>query len=187
MGKSVVISAPSGAGKTSIVNYLLNEIVDLEFSISACNRAKRHNEVDGEHYHFLETIDFKKKISEGFFLEWEEVYENQFYGTLFSTMNEIWSRDKHVIFDVDVKGAINIKKKYLDECLSIFISPPSIKSLEERLLNRGTDSKDNIKKRLNKAKKELEFKDHFDTIIINEDFSEACLQARKKVLEFLNK
>ena len=120
-------------------------------------------------------------------MEWEEVYENQFYGTLLSTVNEIWSRDKHVIFDVDVKGAINIKKKYLNECLSIFVSPPSIKSLEERLLNRGTDSKDNIKKRLNKAKKELEFKDHFDTIIINEDFSEACLQARKKVLEFLNK
>ena len=115
MGKSVVISAPSGAGKTSIVNYLLKEIVDLEFSISACNRPKRNYEVDGEHYHFLETIDFKTKITEGLFLEWEEVYENQFYGTLLSTVNEIWSRDKHVIFDVDVKGAVNIKKKYLSQ------------------------------------------------------------------------
>ena len=135
MGKSVVISAPSGAGKTSIVNYLLKEIVDLEFSISACNRAKRHNEVDGEHYHFLETIDFKTKITEGLFLEWEEVYENQFYGTLLSTVNEIWSRDKHVIFDVDVKGAINIKKKYLDECLSIFISPDGFILPEIQLLS----------------------------------------------------
>ena len=131
MGKLIVISAPSGAGKTSIVHHLLKEIPNLSFSVSACSRGKRAKEIDGKDYHFLGVNGFKKKIEDNAFLEWEEVYENQFYGTLKSEVGRIWDEGKTVIFDVDVVGGLNIKKQYPKECLSVFIMPPSIDVLKE--------------------------------------------------------
>lgn len=187
MSKSIVISAPSGAGKTSIVNYLINEMAPLEFSVSACNRTKRKDEIDGKHYHFLETEDFKYKIDSGLFLEWEEVYPNQFYGTLLSSVEEIWLRDKCVIFDVDVKGALNIKDKFQNNCLAIFIAPPNIETLQQRLLSRDTETKKNVKIRVAKAGKEIELQHKFDHIVINDDFSTACKEVRDLVINFLEK
>ena len=187
MSKSIVISAPSGAGKTSIVNYLINEMSSLEFSVSACNRKKRKDEIDGKHYHFLETEDFKTKINSGLFLEWEEVYPNQFYGTLLSSVEKIWLRDKCVIFDVDVKGALNIKNKFQNNCLAIFIAPPNIEALQQRLSSRDTETKKNIKIRVAKAGKELELQYKFDHIVINDDFSTACKEVRDLLINFLEK
>ena len=187
MSKSIVISAPSGAGKTSIVNYLINEMTSLEFSVSACNRKKRKDEIDGKHYHFLETEDFKTKINSGLFLEWEEVYPNQFYGTLLSSVEEIWLRDKCVIFDVDVKGALNIKDKFQNNCLAIFIAPPNVETLQQRLLSRDTETKKNVKIRVAKAGKELELQHKFDHIVINDDFSTACKEVRDLLINFLEK
>ena len=187
MGRSIVISAPSGAGKTSIVNFLLKEINDLEFSVSACNRERRHNEINGEHYYFMATEDFKEKISQNLFLEWEEVYPNQFYGTLLSSVDNIWSEGKNVIFDVDVKGALNIKDKFQTNCLAIFIAPPNIKTLGERLIKRATDVDQNIQTRLAKAEEELQYQDKFDHVIINDDLSIACKNAKELVNNFLGK
>ena len=187
MGKSIVISAPSGAGKTSVVNSLVEKIDNIEFSVSACNRKKRAGEVDGKNYHFLSTNEFNVKIKEGSFLEWEEVYPNKYYGTLNSSVNEIWQEGKHVIFDIDVVGALNIKNKLQDDCLAIFISPPSYSILKERLLARGTEQDDDLKIRLAKAKEELDFQDKFDYIIINDNLSDACEKAFNLVKDFLNK
>ena len=187
MGKSIVISAPSGAGKTSIVNSILKKIDNIKFSVSACNRKKRAGELDGKNYHFLSTNEFNVKIKEGSFLEWEEVYPNKYYGTLNSSVNEIWQEGKHVIFDIDVVGASNIKNKFQDDCLAVFISPPSFSILKERLLARGTEQDDDLKIRLAKAKEELDFQDKFDHIIINDNLSDACEKAFNLVKEFLNK
>ena len=187
MPKSIVISAPSGAGKTSIVNFLINEFSDLEFSVSACSRKKRGHEIHGKDYCFLDIEDFKNKINSGLFLEWEEVYPNQFYGTLLSSVEEIWLRDKCVIFDVDVKGAINIKDKFQNNCLAIFIAPPNIETLQQRLLSRDTETKKNVKIRVAKAGKELELQHKFDHIVINDDFSTACKEVRDLVINFLEK
>ena len=150
MGKLIVISAPSGAGKTSIVHYLLSNMPELSFSVSVCSREKRTKEIDGKDYRFLGVDGFKKKIEENAFLEWEEVYENQYYGTLKSEVKRFWSKGKSVIFDVDVIGGLNIKKQYPKECLSIFIMPPSVDVLRERISNRGSESEEMIEKRLNK-------------------------------------
>ena len=155
MGKLVVISAPSGSGKTSIVHYLLKEIPNLSFSVSACSRQKRVKEIHEKDYHFLGVDGFKKKIEENEFLEWEEVYENQYYGTLKSEVKRIWDEGKTVIFDLDVVGGLNVKKQYPKECLSVFIMPPSIDILRERLHNRGSESEEMIEKRLNKAEDEI--------------------------------
>ena len=150
MGKLIVISAPSGAGKTSIVHFLLQNLETLSFSVSACSRAIRDNETDGVDYHFLAAEQFQKEIKENAFLEWEEVYENQYYGTLKSELERIWNEGKCVIFDVDVEGGLNIKKQYTTECLSIFIMPPSLEVLQERLIARGSESDESLKKRLDK-------------------------------------
>ena len=187
MGKSIVISAPSGAGKTSIVNFLLDNIDDIKFSVSACNRKKRAGEEEGKNYCFLSTKEFKAKIEEGCFLEWEEVYPNKFYGTLAASVNEIWKEGKHVIFDIDVVGALNIKKKFQDDCLAVFISPPSIRVLKDRLVNRATEQKDDLKIRLVKAEDELTLQDKFDHVIINDDFSDACEKALELVKDFISK
>ena len=187
MGKSIVISAPSGAGKTSIVNYILKKIDNIKFSVSACNRKKRAGEVDGKNYHFLSTNEFNVKIKEGSFLEWEEVYPNKYYGTLNSSVNKIWQEGKHVIFDIDVVGALNIKNKFQDDCLAVFISPPSFSILKDRLLFRGTEKEDELKIRLAKAKEELDFQDKFDHIIINDNLSDACEKVFNLVKDFLNK
>ena len=185
MGKLIVISAPSGAGKTSIVHFLLQNLDTLSFSVSACSRAIRDNETDGVDYHFLAAEQFKKEIKENAFLEWEEVYENQYYGTLKSEVEKIWQKGKTVIFDVDVEGGINIKKQYPTECLSIFIMPPSLAVLEERLQSRGSESAESLQKRVIKAKGEIAKSEEFDKIILNDDFEVACMETMEVIQTFI--
>ena len=185
MGKLIVISAPSGAGKTSIVHFLLEQIEALSFSVSACSRARRENETDGTDYHFLGVEGFKNKISEEAFLEWEEVYKNQYYGTLKSEVERIWQKEKTVIFDVDVVGGLNIKKQYPSECLSIFIMPPSLEVLKERLQNRGSESADSLQKRIAKAKEEIARSGEFDKVILNDDFGVACMETMEVIQTFI--
>ena len=186
-GKAIIFSAPSGAGKTTIVKHIIEKIPELSFSISACSRKKRTNEVDGVDYHFLNLEEFKNKIKADAFIEWEEVYENSFYGTLKSEINKIWSINKHVIFDVDVVGGISLKKYFGENALSIFIEPPSIKVLENRLKSRNTDSNEDIKTRVNKAIEELNYKNQFDHCIINDDLNETLNNADNLIAEFLKK
>ena len=169
-----MISAPSGAGKTSIVHHLLKQMDVLAFSISACSRKKRPGEQDGVDYNFLTKEDFLNKIDEGAFLEWEEVYSNQYYGTLKSEIYKLWDAGKVVVFDLDVIGGLNIKKQYLNDCLSIFIMPPSIEALQKRLKNRATDSDSNISKRIAKAKLEISKSNQFDHVVVNDCFQSAC-------------
>ena len=185
MGKLIVISAPSGAGKTSIVHYLLKEIPNLSFSVSACSRERRKKEIDGKDYHFLGVDGFKKKVEENAFLEWEEVYKNQYYGTLKSEIERIWDEGKTVIFDLDAVGGLNIKKQYPKECLSIFIMPPSIDVLRERLSSRGSESEEMLEKRLNKAEEEISRNQEFDCVILNDDFDIACNEAKQKITNFI--
>ena len=185
MGKLIVISAPSGAGKTSIVSYLLKNMETLSFSISACSREKRENEIEGKDYHFLGIEGFKRSIKEDSFLEWEEVYKNQFYGTLKSEVKRIWSEGKTVIFDVDVVGGLNIKKQYPKECLSIFIMPPSVEVLAERLIGRGSESDESLQKRLDKAEEEISQNQEFDTVILNDDLSIACEETQEVITNFI--
>lgn len=183
-GKVIIFSAPSGSGKTTIVTHLIENNRKLDFSISACTRPKRSHEVDGQDYYFLNPDEFKEKIAQEEFVEWEEVYTNTFYGTLKSEIHRIWSDGKHVIFDVDVKGGLNLKKYYGDLALAIFIAPPSLEVLETRLRMRNTDSEESIQERLAKAKEEMTFQDSFDTIVINEDLSEALDQIQILVKQF---
>ncbi len=185
MGKLIVISAPSGAGKTSIVHFLLKKIETLSFSVSACSRAKRENETDGVDYHFLAVEEFQKYIKEDVFLEWEEVYKNQYYGTLKSEVERIWKKKETVIFDVDVVGGINIKKQYPSECLSIFIMPPSLETLKERLQNRGSESADSLQKRITKAKGEIARSGEFDKVILNDDFDMACKETKQLIQTYI--
>ena len=185
MEKLIVISAPSGAGKTSIVHHLLKEIPNLSFSVSACSRKKRTKEIDGKDYHFLGVDGFKKKVEENAFLEWEEVYENQYYGTLKSEVKRIWNEGKTVIFDLDVVGGLNIKKQYPKECLSVFIMPPSIDVLRERLSIRGSESEEMLEKRLNKAEEEISRNQEFDCVILNDDFEIACNEVKQKITNFI--
>ena len=186
-GKCIIFSAPSGAGKTTIVHHLLKQDLGLEFSVSACSRDPRGNEVNGKDYHFLGLEGFKQKIEENAFVEWEEVYTNNFYGTLKSEMERIWSQGKTVIFDVDVIGGLNIKKEFKDNAFAIFVQPPSYEELENRLRGRSTETEDKINQRMEKAKKELAFADDFDTILINDNLNEACNKAEELVAEFLKK
>ena len=186
MGKLIVISAPSGAGKTSIVHHLLKSMDELSFSVSACSREKRDNETHGKDYYFLGVEGFQNKIKEDVFLEWEQVYENQYYGTLKSEIERIWSEGKTIIFDVDVVGGLNIKKQYPKECLSIFIMTPSIEVLAERLIGRGSESDESVKKRLDKAEEEISKNKKFDTIIFNDDFKTACEQTKEIITNFIN-
>ena len=185
MGKLIVISAPSGAGKTSIVHHLLKNMSELSFSVSACSREKREKETHGEDYYFLGVEGFKEKIKEDAFLEWEQVYENQYYGTLKSEIERIWSAGKTVIFDVDVVGGLNIKKQYPTECLSVFIMPPSVNVLRERLSGRGSESEEKIEIRLDKAEEEIAQNQKFDTIILNDDFEIACEETQEVITNFI--
>ena len=186
-GKVIIFSAPSGAGKTSIVRALLSKIGSLEFSVSACSRAPRPNESHGKDYFFIPTQEFKNKISNGDFLEWEEVYKNHFYGTLNSELSRIWSESKIVIFDVDVKGGINIKEKLGDAALSIFVMPPSIDELENRLRSRKTESEDKIQQRISKANEELDDAKHFDVVLENDNFDIAVQEAESIVQNFIDR
>jgi guanylate kinase len=183
--KLIVISAPSGAGKTSIVHFLLKNMPELAFSVSACSREKRENEIHGEDYYFLGVEGFKNKIAENAFLEWEPVYENQYYGTLTSEIERIWGEGKTAIFDVDVEGGLNIKKQYLTECLSIFIMPPSLGVLQERLIARGSESDKSLKKRLDKAEEEIAKNQEFDSIILNGNFDIACKETMGVISNFI--
>lgn len=183
-GKLVIFSAPSGAGKTTIVHAILNAGLSLEFSISACSREKRANEAEGKDYYFLGLEGFREKIRKNAFLEWEEVYKDHYYGTLRSEVDRIRAKGKYVIFDVDVYGGINIKDQFNDEALAIFVMPPSLKVLEERLRGRSTDSEENIQKRLDKAKHEIDMAEKFDHIIINDDLDTAIKEAKELITAF---
>jgi len=185
MGKLIVISAPSGAGKTSIVHHLLKNMPELSFSVSACSREKRDNETHGKDYYFLGVEGFQNKIKEDAFLEWEEVYENQYYGTLKSEIERIWSERKTVIFDVDVIGGLNIKKQYPKECLSLFIMPPSVDVLRERLGGRGSETDEKIEVRLAKAEEEIAKNQKFDKVILNDDFEIACEETQGVISNFI--
>ena len=185
--KAIIVSAPSGAGKTTIVKALLsNERLNLAFSISACCRAPRPNEVNGKDYHFYSSEAFKELIDNNAFVEWEEVYPNQFYGTLKSSIDDIWKQGKTVIFDVDVVGGLNLKKHFGSDALSIFIQPPSFEVLQERLTNRATESEEKLKIRLNKAKQELKTASQFDLIVVNSILEDSIAQATRAVDQFLN-
>jgi guanylate kinase len=186
-GKIVIFSAPSGSGKTTLVKWLLKQNLNLHFSISATSRSPRSTETNGKDYYFLSAADFRKKIAENAFLEWEEVYTNKFYGTLKSEVSRILSEQKNVLFDVDVKGGINIKKHYGTQALSVFIQPPSLEILHQRLAARGTDSPEIIRERIDKAASELTFAPQFDTQIINDDLETAKQECLKKVRTFLEK
>src|SRR3972149_12154020 len=168
-GKLIIFSAPSGAGKTTIVHHVLKKFSDqLEFSISACTRAKRPNEVDGKDYHFMSTEDFKQKIKKNEFVEWEEVYTGQFYGTLKSEIERIWNSGKHVIFDLDVQGGINLKRKFGRQAFAIFVMPPSVEILELRLKQLQTETPESLAKRIKKAKEEIVVGDESDKSIVKE-------------------
>ncbi len=185
-GKIVIFSAPSGAGKTTIVKHLLSVNPALNFSISACTRDKRgRTEENGKDYYFITPEDFKQKIENDEFVEWEEVYEGAFYGTLKSEIERIWQSGKHVILDVDVKGGLSIKQFYKERALGIFVKPPSIEELANRLQARNTDSTSSISSRVFKAKFEMKFEDQFDKVIVNDNLSLACTKAEKLVNEFL--
>ena len=185
LGKLIIFSAPSGAGKTTIVRHLLNKNFNLEFSISATSRGMRHTETDGKDYYFLSPEEFRRKIDNNEFLEWEEVYAGTYYGTLKSEVERIRNNGKNVIFDVDVVGGCNIKKYYGDEALAVFVQPPSVEELRNRLVSRSTDSLEVIEKRIAKSEYELTFASQFDCIIINEYLDKAFEEAEKCIREFI--
>ena len=186
-GKCIIFSAPSGAGKTSIVKHLLKVRNDLEFSISACNRERRPNEEDGRDYYFLDTESFKEKIEKGEFVEWEEVYKDQYYGTLKSEIERIWSKGKHVIFDVDVVGGLSLTRYFKEKALAIFVKAPSIEALEARLRSRGTEDDEKIAKRISKASQEMDYAKWFDVELLNDDLDKACRKAELLINTFLKK
>ena len=185
-GKLIVFSAPSGSGKTTLVNHLLKQDLPLGFSISATSRAPRGSEKNGKDYYFLSKESFNKKINENAFIEYEEVYEGTYYGTLNSEIKRLWKEGKHVLFDVDVEGGLNIKKKFPENTLSIFVQPPSIKELEIRLRKRATENEEKIQQRLNKSAEELSFSKNFDVILINDNINEAKKKATNLVKQFIN-
>lgn len=184
-GKCVIFSAPSGAGKTTIVHHLLDQNIGLEFSVSACSRGPRPNEINGKDYYFLGVEGFKQKIDEDAFVEWEEVYTDNFYGTLRSEVERIWKNGKAVIFDVDVIGGLNLKKIFGDNALAVFVEPPSVDELEKRLRGRSTETEEKIAQRLAKAREEISYSEQFDVILINDDLEKACDQAEMLVKTFL--
>lgn len=186
-GKLVIFSAPSGAGKTTIVHHLLSKKFGLEFSVSATTRAQRPGEVDGEDYYFLSVDEFKEKIKNKEFVEWEEVYTDNFYGTLRSEVERIWKKGNDVIFDVDVEGGINLKLAYDDKALAIFVMPPSLDSLRKRLESRDTETPASIERRMKKAPAEIEKASYFDRLILNDNLQEAFKRAENLVRDFLKK
>ncbi|MCI5059373.1 MAG: guanylate kinase [Flavobacteriales bacterium] len=185
-GKSIIVSAPSGAGKTTIVHHLIGSRDDLAFSISATSREERGHEKNGEDYYFIGVERFKEKIKEEAFVEWEEVYPDQFYGTLKSEISRLWDSRMHVIFDVDVIGGLNLKKYFGKRCLSIFIDPPSIDVLKKRLESRATETEEKIAMRVAKAEQEIALSARFDVVIQNVVLTDAFSEARKIVNDFLD-
>jgi len=186
MGKLLIFSAPSGSGKTTIVKEVLKEINNLEFSISACSRVPRKGEQHAKDYYFFSVEEFKKKIKDDAFIEWEEVYENNYYRTLKSEVDRIWEKGNHVVFDVDVVGGLNIKKQFGNKALAIFVKAPSIEELKERLKGRGTETQEQIDKRINKAEYELGFANDFDVVVLNDDLVKAVKETTSLINGFLN-
>lgn len=184
--KIILITAPSGSGKTSIVKFLMEKFPSLAFSISATTRPPRKNEKDGVDYHFISEKEFKSKIHNKEFLEWEMVYEGKYYGTLKSEMSRIWNQDKSPVLDIDVQGAIHVQQQYPVNTIAIFIQAPSVEELKNRLKRRGSETESSLQARLNKSTFEMSFKDQFKNIIINQDFDVACQQAEKIIKKFLN-
>ena len=183
--KAIIVSAPSGAGKSTIVKHLMAEIPSLEFSVSACSRAMRPGEADGREYHFISVEKFREHIEACDFLEWEEVYPGNFYGTLKSEIRRIWALGKIPIFDVDVVGGLNLKRYFRASGLAVFIQPPSIEVLAERLTTRGTESEESLQKRVGKAEQELTFASKFDRIVINDKLDVTCNEVKHLVHQFL--
>ncbi len=185
-GKLIIFSAPSGAGKTTIVRHLLNKYPnDIEFSISASTRAPRGEEVHGKDYYFMSKEEFLHRIAKKEFVEFEEVYSDTYYGTLRSEIERIWSEGKHVIFDIDVEGGLHLKRKYPDNSLAIFVMPPSIDVLVSRLRGRGTDSDEKLRERIAKAEKELGYAERFDLILHNDNLDKACAEAEQLLTGFI--
>lgn len=184
-GKMFIFTAPSGAGKTTIVRHLLYKYEFLGFSVSATTRAKRSHETDGKDYYFITVDDFKKKIAAGDFIEWEEVYHDQYYGTLKSEVDRIWAMKKHLVFDIDVRGAKNIKQQYGTKCMSVFVRPPSVHTLIERLVNRNTETPESLEKRIGKVKREMEYENSFDIVLVNDLLEISFIEAEHIVETFI--
>ncbi len=184
-GKLIILTAPSGAGKTSITRYLIAKYPKLSFSISATTRAPRGEEQNGKEYYFMNVADFREKINDNAFIEWEMVYEGKYYGTLNSELERIWNEGKTPVLDIDVKGAIHVQQQLGDNCLSIFVQPPSVEELKRRLESRGTESAESLATRINKASYELSFKHHFTKIIVNDHLERACSETEQVIKDFL--
>lgn len=184
-GKLFIFSAPSGSGKSTIVQHLMKLDLDLSFSVSATSRKPRKGEHQGREYHFMTPAEFREKIRNDDFIEWEEVYSGQYYGTLKSEVDKIWSRNQHAVFDIDVLGGLNLKRLYGDQALAIFIEPPSLNILEERLRSRGTDDPSSLDKRLKKAETELQYAKDFDVVLLNDTLEIALKEAEELVKNFL--
>lgn len=180
VGRMIIFTAPSGAGKTTLVRHLLATYEFLDFSISATTRDKREGEVDGKDYYFLTPEEFKAKIANKEFAEYEEVYANQFYGTLKSEIQRIWDSGKHIVFDIDVKGAVNIKDFYKEACLAVFVRPPSLEVLIDRLKKRATETPASLAKRIDRVKREMTYENRFDTVVVND-----LLEVSKKESEYV--
>jgi guanylate kinase len=185
MAKLLIFTAPSGAGKTTIVRHLLEQFPQLAFSISATTRPQRPHEQDGKDYYFISPEEFRVKQGNGDFVEWEEVYEGLYYGTLHSEINRLWSLGKHIVFDIEVKGATNLKKAYPDESLAVFVKPPSPEILFERLRGRKTEDDESLRKRIARAAEELTYEETFDKVLLNDDLEEALAEAEEIVRAFL--
>lgn len=187
MGKVIIFAAPSGSGKSTIISSILKEFKELEFSISATSRQPRGEERDGVEYYFLTCEEFKKRAAENQFIEWEEVYSGSCYGTLTSEVERIWAKDGVVVFDIDVKGAINLKTRFGADAISIFIMPPSIDELRRRLVSRATDSEQAIEKRVARAEEEISYSKKFDKIVVNDTLSVAINDCREIIKTFLKR
>jgi len=183
--KIIIITAPSGAGKTSITRFLLKEFPQLAFSVSAATRNSRSNEKNGVDYYFMNVEDFTRKIQHNEFVEWEMVYEGKYYGTLKSELERIWNNNQVPVLDIDVKGAIHVQQQYPETTLSIFVEPPSVEELKRRLSSRGTETAESLQARVNKASYEISFKHHFRKIILNDNLERACVVAKDVVQQFL--
>jgi len=183
--KLVIITAPSGSGKTTIVNFLLHEIPQLSFSVSACTRAPRAGETNGVNYYFISEEDFRQRIQDEAFAEYEMVYPGKYYGTLKSELQRIWTRHEFPLIDIDVQGALRLKSFYGEQALSLFIKAPSLEELERRLRNRGTETEQSLNERLGKAEHELSFALQFDKLLVNDELPRACEEAKELILDFL--
>ena len=185
MGKLIIFSAPSGAGKTTLVKHVLQSDLPVSFSISACTREKRQEEVDGRDYYFMSVPEFLQHVDDGDFVEWEEVYAGSYYGTLRSEIERIWAEGRHVLFDVDVKGGLALKKQFGSQALAIFVQPPSVEELERRLIARSTETEDKIRQRIEKVEYELTFSPQFDHILVNDQLHVAKDEAITTVAGYL--